>query len=415
MKVESLIREDQRVHEKVVDHQIKKELISKVQDQRLVAGDEMEKIKEKNKEVRDQVHQEISQALQRRKEEDAAELRKREELIRQIRELEKIPIVRTQGFDPTETAGHGLLNEMSLAELRERLEYEKIVREAETEKKREETRKFKEEKSDMLSSTAESIMRARNDLKEKKERERLEKQLKKEREEQKRKEVRERGLVEAYDRISEKKRLKQEEEDRLAAELRKIKLQREYLNADKSMMEKKAWKDLEDGAEREAREKQNNALLDQWKSNGIKVKDLTINANNNKATVQKKITYDGGYKGRLETRKMENEILHKEVLEYKTTKYAKQKIQEENLKTKQQKMNPFKDKINKESIANATKIQKRKQGNTMKQINEESEYAGTHEGDMYDMDGEMGGDLLAMGDDEDEDQQQVDRMREMEA
>jgi hypothetical protein len=170
MKVESLIREDQRVHEKVVDNQTKKELISKVQDQRTVAGDEMDKIKEKNKECRDQVHQEITQALERRKEEDAAELRKREELIRQIRELEKIPIVRTQGFDPTETAGHGLLNEMSMAELRERLEYEKIVREAETEKKREETRKFKEEKSEMLSSTAESIMRARNDLKDKKER-----------------------------------------------------------------------------------------------------------------------------------------------------------------------------------------------------------------------------------------------------
>jgi hypothetical protein len=416
MKVESLIREDKRVLEKVVDNHIKKELISKVQDQRLVAGDEMDKVKEKNKECRDQVHQDITQALERRKEEDAAELRKREELIRQIRELEKIPIVRTQGFDPTETAGHGLLNEMSMAELRERLEYEKIVREAETEKKREETRKFKEEKSDMLSSTAESIMRARNDLKDKKDRERMEKLRKKEQEEHKRKEVRERGLIEAYDRISEKKRLKQAEEDRLAAELRKIKLQREYLNADKSMMERKAWKDLEDGAEREAREKQNNALLDQWKTNGIKVKDLTINATNNKTTVQNKITFDGGYKERLGTRKMENEILHKEVLEYKNTKFAKQKIQEETLKTKEKKMNPFKDKINKKSIANATKRQKRMQGNTMKQVNEEpSEFAGADEADMYAMEDDMGGDLLAMEDDVNEGQQQVERMMEMEA
>ena len=55
----------------------------------------------------------------------AAELAKKEELIRQIRELEKIPIQRTKGFDPTEAGGHGLMIEMSVAELRERLEYNK--------------------------------------------------------------------------------------------------------------------------------------------------------------------------------------------------------------------------------------------------------------------------------------------------
>ena len=59
--------------------------------------------------------------------------------------MEKIPIVRTTGYDPTETAGFGLLAEMSLAELRERLEYEKIRREVETEVKREEILKQNEE------------------------------------------------------------------------------------------------------------------------------------------------------------------------------------------------------------------------------------------------------------------------------
>ena len=53
-------------------------------------------------------------------------MRKKEELIRQIRELEKIPIVRTKGFDPTETGGYGLFEEMSIAELRERLEFNKM-------------------------------------------------------------------------------------------------------------------------------------------------------------------------------------------------------------------------------------------------------------------------------------------------
>jgi len=63
--------------------------------------------------------------LKRKKEEEEIELRKKHELIMQIRELEKIPIIRTKGFDPTEAGGFGLLEEMSIAELRERLEFNK--------------------------------------------------------------------------------------------------------------------------------------------------------------------------------------------------------------------------------------------------------------------------------------------------
>lgn len=412
MKVESQIREDQRQSEKQVVLEVKKDLIVKVQDQRLVAEDEVEKNKQKKKEVRDQIHQEIHDALVKRREEDLAELKKREELIRQIRELEKIPIVRTQGFDPTETAGHGLLTEMSIAELRERLEYEKLRRQAEADNKRSEIKSEKSKKSDMLTNQTDEIIKARNDLKDKKEKERNDKRLKKEAEEAKRKEAREKGLLEAYDRISDKKRQKKEEEDRLAAELRKIKLQREYLNAGKSMMEKKAWKELEAGAERQASDKQNNKLLDQLAVNEIKVKDLQKMALNNKNVIQDKIDYDKGYKERLETRKMENEILHKEVLEYKAEKYEKQKDQEVTLKVKQQKMNPFKEKINQESKANATKFRNRTQNK--KKANDDSDYEGVEMDNVINtMDG--GQDLFKMDDSVNEHKDKINKMMEMEA
>jgi len=100
-------------------------IVEVIHEQKDNAMIEMEKVKRKNKEIRDEVNKEITQMMQRKKEEDAVEQKKKEELIRQIRELEKIPIVRTKGYDPTETGGYGLLEEMSVAELRERLEFNK--------------------------------------------------------------------------------------------------------------------------------------------------------------------------------------------------------------------------------------------------------------------------------------------------
>ena len=42
----------------------------------------MEKVKEEKKKIRDEVNRELTEAMQRKKEEDAIEQRKKEELIR---------------------------------------------------------------------------------------------------------------------------------------------------------------------------------------------------------------------------------------------------------------------------------------------------------------------------------------------
>jgi len=88
--------------------------------------------------------------------------------------LEKIPIVRTKGFDPTEAGGHGLLEEMSIAELRERIEFNKRQLEQDTEKKRQDNLARKDREAVELLDTASKIQEARekrkteNDLKRKK-------------------------------------------------------------------------------------------------------------------------------------------------------------------------------------------------------------------------------------------------------
>ena len=123
MKIESEKRLNERAVNKQDLYQEKKAVVAQVHTQKDNAGHEMALHQAGNKEIRDEVKRELDEGFKRRKDEDAHELRKREELIRQIREIEKIPIQRTKGFDPTEAGSHGLMVEMSVAELRERLEF----------------------------------------------------------------------------------------------------------------------------------------------------------------------------------------------------------------------------------------------------------------------------------------------------
>lgn len=198
---------------------------------------------------------------------------KRQELIRQIRELEKIPIVRTKGFDPTEAGGHGLLEEMSIAELRERIEFNRRQVEQETEKKRQDNLQNKAQANSELQDATAKIMEAREKRKAKNDAERKAKQEAAQALEDKRKAIRESQLVTAYDKIKKKKQDKKDEDERLAKELKEISLQRQYMNANAAMVEEKAWKELEAGAERQIRNNQNERLIDQCKLNGIAVKD----------------------------------------------------------------------------------------------------------------------------------------------
>ena len=55
--------------------------------------------------------------------------------------------------------------------------------------------------------------------------------------------------------MSSKKQVKKEEDSRLAKEAKELKLQRQYLNSNASMLEYKAWQELEKGKEREIRDR----------------------------------------------------------------------------------------------------------------------------------------------------------------
>ncbi|KAM4625089.1 cilia- and flagella-associated protein 99 [Polymixia lowei] len=91
------------------------------------------------KEVSEQSRELLRQAL----EEAQAELSRKFEIIREIRAMESVPHIRHKFVDDTETAGHDLLGEMSLAELKERLA---ILKEAEQREQEERRGRILEEK-----------------------------------------------------------------------------------------------------------------------------------------------------------------------------------------------------------------------------------------------------------------------------
>ena len=69
-------------------------------------------------------------------EEAEEEMRCKAELIRQIRAMERVRVPRTKLVDLTQTGGQGLLVEMSVAELRERLSLLRVAEAQEEEGRR---------------------------------------------------------------------------------------------------------------------------------------------------------------------------------------------------------------------------------------------------------------------------------------
>lgn len=345
MKVESEIGAKERQAKIQEEMNRKQELRDVILESKDNAAVEKEKILLKNQQIREEVEREIEEALKRKKEEELIEQQRRNEVIRKIRELESKPIERKTEYDPTETGGIGLLEEMSLAELRIRLESLKKQRVEEEERSRQENMKKKEEYAKMLLEKSERIAAARDRKARENDRQRQERKEREERKRRQEQEARERGLCVVQGKIAEKKREKRKEEDRLAKELKEIRLQRQYLNEDKAKIEEKAWKRLEIGAERQTKISQNQKLIDQYAVETVNLKETKLKAKAAKEQVMSKVQKNAAYEAEREERIKENEALHKQDLLAKEKSYRRQKEFEASLKTKTLEKNLYSTKV----------------------------------------------------------------------
>ncbi|KAF1499139.1 Cilia- and flagella-associated protein 99, partial [Eudyptula minor] len=104
-----------------------------------------------------EVCEENRELLRQALEEEEEKLRKRYELIQQIRAIESLPSIRHKFVDLTETGGHGLICEMSIVELRERLALLREAQKAAEEEKRDQIIHEKQAKEQLLLDKVDQI------------------------------------------------------------------------------------------------------------------------------------------------------------------------------------------------------------------------------------------------------------------
>ena len=324
-KKQEIINMKKKAEEKAEDIRQKKEVIKEIQkEQENVVKQKIQKKKE-NQELYKNRKKEFNELNLISQEEKKIYLQRRDDLIRQIRELEKLPIKRTTGFDPTETPGYGLLEEMSLVELRERLALQKRMHLDEIKSKKEENKLRMQERADELVNKAQIIQENRDRLRNQKE---IERKAKKDaiiREKERVKAAREKSLFEVKQKIENKKQKLKKEDEIFQKKIREIKLQRQFLQLGRDAVEFKQFKQIEDGVERKINDRQNQDLIDQLALEKIKWVDVKI-----RHTDAKKINKDmkemmNNYNNAYALSGTLNQMIHDEDKMYKKAVYDRER------------------------------------------------------------------------------------------
>jgi hypothetical protein len=307
-----------RLIEKEKDILKNKELVKEInKDKEKIIKNKI-KLENENKELYKRKKAEFNELNLIRIEEKKIEQKRRDDLIRQIRELEKIPVKRTSGFDPTETPGYGILEEMSIVELKERLELQKKFLKDQIEAKREENKLKSEERTEDLIAKANNIADFRDKLRNQKE---IEKKQKRDLFEQKQelfRQMREKNLYELKEKMQNKKDELRKEDEIFQKKIREINLQRQFLQQGRAAVEQKRFKQIEDGMERKVNNRQNQDLIDQYLKEKVDWQNVKIRYNNIKQNVDNSQNLFNNYKNAYLKSSFLNDIVNAEDNEYKT-------------------------------------------------------------------------------------------------
>lgn len=215
-----------------------------------------EKVKDENKKQREELNAFLAAERERKAAEDVLEQAQREELIRQIRALDRVHREHVVVFDPTESPQHGLLEQLSLAELKERLQVRKAEQLVWKEDRRDRILTDKQEKENMLMDKVKNISRLRNAAASANASHRSKKKALELAKQQQEEATRREGNLKLAEKVTQQRLTREQQVAKLKEEADVMAKKRMFLGAAKSMLEESHFDQLKRGFEREAKDRQ---------------------------------------------------------------------------------------------------------------------------------------------------------------
>jgi len=210
--------------------QEKQNLVADVTKERSLARVAEQKVQNDRKQAAEDMRKEAKLDSERKAAEDAHEMERRKDLIRQIRAYERVPSVQKQGavFDPCEPPRHGFMEEMSLTELRERLRLAREAAERAREVQHTDIQNKKESKKNDLEKKYETLKKVRKLAQTESEMRQEKRRNKKEEEDRQKQALCDQRRKEVMAKIAAKQKARADEEDRLKRELKEISIKRQF-------------------------------------------------------------------------------------------------------------------------------------------------------------------------------------------
>ncbi|RLN51761.1 hypothetical protein BBJ29_008788 [Phytophthora kernoviae] len=235
-------------------------------------------VREENAKQRDALQEFLAAERERKAREDAKEQAAREDLIRQIRALDRVHREHIAVFDPTETAQLGLLQEMSLAELRERLRVRNEEQKCWEETRREEITTNKQEKNADLLERATNAARRRRATASANTAARSKKKALAAARELEEQALRRKNNFELAEKLQRQRDERLEQTEKLRVEAEELATRRRFLGAAKNMLEKNHFKQLKCGFEREAQNRQGTHQVETITMENVRAQEKRMNA-----------------------------------------------------------------------------------------------------------------------------------------
>ncbi|GMF40086.1 unnamed protein product [Phytophthora fragariaefolia] len=235
-------------------------------------------VREENARQRDALQEFLAAERERKAQEDAKEQAAREDLIRQIRALDRVHREYVAVFDPTETAQLGLLQEMSLAELRERLRVRHEEQKRWEEARREAILMDKQDKNADLLDKATNAARRRRATASANAAARSKKKALAAAREMEEQALRRKNNLELAEKLQRQREERKLETEKLRLEAEELATRRRFLGAAKNMLEENHFDQLKCGFEREAKNRQETHQIESITMENVRTQEKRMNA-----------------------------------------------------------------------------------------------------------------------------------------